>query len=68
LGGIHGDGVKFEPGWRWSECVKPIVGTDSCQVIHLFNVISGRMVVRMDDGSEAELRPGDVEAAKTPIL
>ena len=44
----------------WSECAKPVVGTDSCQVGHLIHVISGRMVVRMDDGSEAELGPGDV--------
>ena len=50
----------FEPGWRWSESVKPIVKTDSCQVHHIGYVISGRMVVRMDDGSTAELGPGDV--------
>lgn len=49
----------FEPGWRWSECVKPIAGTDSCQVPHLGYVVSGRMRVRMDDGSEIEIGPGD---------
>jgi quercetin dioxygenase-like cupin family protein len=49
----------FEPGWRWSESVKPIVKTDSCQVHHIGYVISGRMVVRMDDGSTAEISPGD---------
>lgn len=49
----------FEPGWKWSECVKPIAGTDSCQVSHLGYVVSGRMHVRMDDGSEIELGPGD---------
>jgi quercetin dioxygenase-like cupin family protein len=52
--------TTFEPGWRWSESVKPIVKTDSCQVHHIGYVISGRMVVRMDDGSTAELGPGDV--------
>ena len=52
--------VTHEPGWRWSECVKPAVGTDSCQVGHLIHVTSGRIVVRMDDGSEAEFGPGDV--------
>jgi hypothetical protein len=56
-----GHGV-FEPGWRWSENVKPIAGTDSCQVSHLGYVISGRMKVSMDDGSEAEVGPGDVVA------
>jgi hypothetical protein len=31
----------FEPGWRWSEHVKPIAGTDSCQVPHTGYVVSG---------------------------
>ena len=53
----------FEPGWRWSNNVKPIAGTDSCQVSHLAYVISGRMGIRMDDGSEVEIGPGDVFAA-----
>lgn len=57
-GGVVGRGV-FEPGWRWSEHVKPIAGTDSCQSRHVGYVISGRMKVRMDDGSEAEVSPGD---------
>jgi mannose-6-phosphate isomerase-like protein (cupin superfamily) len=52
--------ITFDPGWRWSESVKPIVKTDSCQVHHLTYVISGRMAVRMDDGSETEFGPGDV--------
>ncbi len=49
----------FEPGWRWSVDVAPIVGTKSCQAPHLGYVISGRMKVRMEDGSEEEMRPGD---------
>jgi hypothetical protein len=49
----------FEPGWRWSEHVKPIAGTESCQQAHLGYVISGRMKVAMDDGSEGEVGPGD---------
>ena len=52
----------FEPGWRWSNNVKPIAGTDTCQVSHLGYVLSGRMAVRMDDGSEGEIGPGDVVA------
>lgn len=50
----------FEPGWRWSQHVKPIVGGDSCQANHLFYCISGRMHVVMNDGAEAEIGPGDV--------
>ena len=42
----------FEPGWRWSENVKLIVGTDSCEFSHLGYCISGRMKVTMVDGSE----------------
>ena len=53
-----GRGV-FEPGWRWSEHVKPIAGTDSCQAVHTGYVLEGRMVVRMDDGNEVEYGPGD---------
>lgn len=54
--------ATFEPGWRWSEHVKPIAGTDSCQVAHFGYVLSGSMRVFMDDGSEAEVGPGDVVA------
>ncbi len=50
--------ATFEPGWKWSECVKPIAGTDSCQVAHLGYVVSGRMHVVMDDGTEGEAEPG----------
>jgi mannose-6-phosphate isomerase-like protein (cupin superfamily) len=49
----------FEPGWRWSQDVKPIAGTDSCQAHHTLYILSGRMHVVMDDGAEFELGPGD---------
>jgi hypothetical protein len=62
LGDAEAIRVTNQPEWRWSECVKPIVATDSCQVSHLIHVISGRIKVRMDDGSEAEFGPGDVGA------
>ncbi|MFL5954833.1 MAG: cupin domain-containing protein [Gaiellaceae bacterium] len=52
----------FEPGWRWSEHVKPMAKTDSCQATHLMYCVSGRMRVRMDDGAEQEIQPGDVAA------
>ncbi len=48
-----------EPGWRWSEHVGPLAKTESCQMTHAGYVVSGRMVVRMDDGTETELTPGD---------
>ena len=49
----------FRPGWRWSTDVKPLVGTDSCQLAHSSYVVSGRFHVVMDDGRELELGPGD---------
>jgi quercetin dioxygenase-like cupin family protein len=52
--------TTFAPGWRWSESVKPIAQTESCQVPHFMVVISGRVTVRMDDGATAEFGPGDV--------
>jgi quercetin dioxygenase-like cupin family protein len=52
----------FEPGWRWSEHVKPIAGTESCQANHVFFCVAGRMHVRMNDGSEQEVGAGDMAA------
>ena len=51
--------ATFQPGWRWSEHVKPIAKTDSCQSAHLGYYISGRMKVVMDDGQVEEFGPGD---------
>ena len=50
----------YQPGWRWSKDMKPLVGTDSCQVHHFGIWISGRIRVRADDGQEVEYGPGDV--------
>jgi quercetin dioxygenase-like cupin family protein len=51
--------ATFEPGWRWSEHVKPLAKTDSCQASHSAYVLSGRMHIRMDDGTEGAVGPGD---------
>ena len=50
----------FEPGWRWSESVKPIAKTDSCQVYHLLYIVSGRLTSSLADGTKVEFGPGDV--------
>jgi uncharacterized cupin superfamily protein len=52
--------ATFEPGWKWSECVKPIVGTKSCAVEHSGHVVSGRLHIEGDDGKKLDLGPGDV--------
>ena len=51
---------RMEPGWRWSECVKPVAGTDTCQHRHVGIVRSGTMRVTHDDGTVLELGRGDV--------
>ena len=48
-----------EPGWRWSDAVRTIAGTDSCQFRHLGYVIRGRLHVQMDDGTEVDIHPND---------
>jgi mannose-6-phosphate isomerase-like protein (cupin superfamily) len=60
LGGTQVMRATFQPGWKWSECVKPVAGTDSCQVAHLVYTVSGRMKIKMDDGPETEVGAGDV--------
>lgn len=52
--------TSFEPGWSWEKCVKPIAQTESCEAPHTQYVVSGRIRVKMDDGSEEEYGPGDV--------
>src|SRR2546430_2316273 len=52
----------FDPEWRWSESVKPIVGTDSCQNHHLCVAVSGRMHVAASEGAPLEIGPGDAQA------
>jgi hypothetical protein len=51
--------ITLEPGWKWSKDVKPIANTNSCQLPHTQYVISGRLRVRMDDGTEQECGPGE---------
>jgi hypothetical protein len=58
LGGAKAARTTFQPGWKWSECIKPVVGGDSCQVLHVGLVTSGRIHVVHNDGSEGELGAG----------
>jgi hypothetical protein len=48
----------LQPGWRWTESVKPLAGTDTCQARHVGALVSGRMHVVAADGSEHEISPG----------
>lgn len=51
--------IVAEPGWRWSTSMGPTAGTESCEVAHTGYLISGRLGIRMDDGTEGELAGGD---------
>jgi hypothetical protein len=52
--------IIAEPGWRWSNDVRPIAGTDSCEAPHFQYHVSGRLAIRMDDGTELIAGPGDI--------
>ena len=59
LDGLKVARMTFQPGWRWSECIKPVAGTDSCQTHHVGTIVSGQIHVVHNDGSEADIGPGD---------
>jgi quercetin dioxygenase-like cupin family protein len=50
---------NLEPGWRWSECIKPVVHTDQCQLSHVGYAVSGRITIRMQDGSTKTINAGE---------
>jgi hypothetical protein len=50
----------FQPGWRWSQSVKPLVNTKSCEAPHFQFHVSGTLRVKMDDGIERDFKAGDV--------
>lgn len=52
--------LVFEKGWRWSEDLKPIVKTESCQVHHVGYLLAGTLRTRMDDGTELDMKAGEV--------
>ena len=60
LGGVTFALATFQPGWKWSTSVKPLVKTRSCEASHLTYHVSGRLRVQMDDGSTEEFGPGDI--------
>jgi hypothetical protein len=62
IGGSEIGRLTLEPGWRWSDHVKPIAGTDLCEAPHFQYHVSGTLHVVMADGSELDARAGDVTA------
>ena len=62
IGGGSVGRLTLEPGWRWSQDVKPAAGTEWCEAPHFQYQVSGRLHVVMEDGAEFDLGPGDVSA------
>lgn len=62
VGGAEIGRLTLQPGWRWSDHVRPIAGTELCEAPHFQYHVSGRLGVRMADGTEFELGPGDVSS------
>ncbi len=60
IGGLTIGRATYQPGWKWSEHVGEPAGARSCMVEHVGLVISGRAAVRMDDGEERVMEPGDL--------
>ena len=60
IGGAIVGRAVFEPGWKWSNSIQPIVKTKSCEAAHFQYHVSGVLMVVMDDGTKFECRPGDV--------
>ena len=59
LGSSKAARLTAQPGWQWSECIKPVVGGDFCQVRHVGVITAGRMHVVHNDGTEGDAGPGD---------
>jgi hypothetical protein len=51
--------IIFEPAWRWSDCIRPVVGGESCQVRHVGTLLAGELEILHDDGSKAHLVAGN---------
>jgi hypothetical protein len=62
IGGGEIGRLTLQPGWRWSEHVKPLAGTDLCEAPHFQYHVAGTLHVVMADGAEFDARPGDVTA------
>jgi hypothetical protein len=60
IGGAAVGRAKFEPGWKWSKHVKPIVKTKSCEAPHFQYHVSGVLHIAMDDGTERDVGPGEI--------
>ena len=54
--------LVLDPGWRWSDHVKPLAGTEWCEAPHFQYHVSGTLRIQMADGTELDAVAGDVTA------
>src|ERR1700748_1583521 len=59
IGGGEVGRYTLQPGWRWSEHVKPVAGTELCEAPHFQYSLSGTVHVVMADASELDVGPGE---------
>lgn len=62
IGGVEIGRLVLRPGWRWSESVKPLAGTDLCEAPHLQYHVSGTLWIQTEDGAEFDTMPGQVSS------
>ena len=62
LGDMTVGRASYDPGWKWSEHVGAATGATLCEVEHVGIVVSGRAAVKMADGTEFVMEPGDLFA------
>ena len=62
IGGSEIGRLTLQPGWRWSDHVKPLAGTDLCEAPHFQYHVAGKLHISMADGTELDAGPGDVTA------
>ena len=65
VGGALIGRATLQPGWKWSESVKPIAKTESCEAPHFQYHASGTIRIRMDDGTEKDVKAGEVSLVPT---
>jgi hypothetical protein len=58
MGGTSASRMSLQPGWRWSESIKPVAGGERCQMRHIGVLQSGTLHVEHDDGTEQEIGSG----------
>jgi hypothetical protein len=60
IGGAMVGRAEFQPGWRWSKSLKPVVKTESCEAPHFQYHLSGTLRIKMDDGTTKDVKAGEI--------